>query len=289
MPVCKYKEALIESVNTISKMAFDEDSVTHDVTAVALPIHDKFAVGKIYTRDSVLFSGSLWLPAVFEVYNQYQNSDLHYEIVAQDGELCATGKKIITLEGRLKDILAIERTLLNFLGRGIGISSATASFKKALLQYGAHIQLLDTRKTLPAYRFFDKYSVLCGGGQNHRMSLGDRILLKENHQAFLTFKQKEGLIKEWQKSGEFYEMEVQSYEELIYALKYNCPHIMLDNFTPEQLKKVADVEKKNSKFEVSGGVHLDNIKSYCFDFIDYISVGALTHSVKTPDLTLLIE
>jgi nicotinate-nucleotide pyrophosphorylase (carboxylating) len=286
---CPYREQLLHSIRALSRLAREEDLPGVDLTCRLLGKAGKRTRARILTRELVVFCGGLWLAELCSSFLGEGEDVPGLRLFRDDGAVVEAGACLVELAGDAASILALERTLLNFLGRSIGIASATYGFVQVVRAAGLNTRILDTRKTLPGYRFLDKYAVLCGGGGNHRMSLSDQILLKENHLAELGGI---GLALDAAfaaAGGEPFLVEVRTMDELAQALERDCPIVMLDNFTPEQVHQACTLPRKHSQLEVSGGISLANIGAYLHPRLDRISIGGLTHSVKAPDLTLLVE
>lgn len=286
-----YSKELRGSVFQLACLAFDEDIPREDVTAKALELHKHTATAKIICRETICMSGEAWYQEILKAYFQkYPDSKLQVECHAEDGDILKPQSTLFSFEGRVSDIVALERTFLNFIGRSIGIASLTANYMNLVREQNNRTRVLDTRKTLPGFRFIDKYAVLCGGGKNHRMGLSDMVLIKENHIARLNgVKEALTYVKSNLNEDIPVQVEVETMEQLKEALDSNCPFILLDNFTPKMVKEACEMDLGESQLEVSGGVSMENIVSYCHPKLDRISIGGLTHSVKAPDLSLLID
>ena len=177
-----YRDALLASVAKLADAAFMEDAPQGDVTAEVLQLERFSGVGKIICRETIHMCGSAWYGEVLQRFISWRpNAELEITCHVEDGQEYQPGTELFSVKGRIDSIVEIERPLLNFLGRAIGIANATALFVNQVRRFSERTQIFDTRKTLPAYRFFDKYAVLCGGGRNHRMGLSDQVLVKENH------------------------------------------------------------------------------------------------------------
>ena len=202
-----------------------------------------------------------------------------------DGEVVGRGQRFGVVDGPTCSLLTAERTALNFLQRMSGIATMTRRFVQAVA--GTRAVILDTRKTAPCLRLFDKYAVRVGGGQNHRLGLYDMVLIKDNHiQAAGSVT---AAVKAVQARNEFglpVEVEVTTLEELREAVSLGVDRILLDNMTPDQIRKAVDIAAGRVPLEASGGVSLDNVAQIAATGVDYISVGALTHSVQALDISL---
>jgi len=288
---CEYLAFLESSTSCLARMAFQEDMPLGDITAHVLSLRGRTGEAVIICREDVSFCGEAWFGTVVETYRGFvPNADIRVNCLATDGQRLPAGSTLMTLSGDVSDIVSLERTLLNFLGRGIGIANATWQHVAEVRRYTHVTQVLDTRKTLPGFRYFDKYAVLCGGGQNHRMGLSDMVLIKENHLAKLG-----GVgsamthVRQLLQRPLPIQVEVCNLPQLDEAIAARVPLIMLDNFSPEMVAHAMARPYGESLLEVSGGVSLANIGDYAPHAPHRISIGAITHSVKAPDLSLLIQ
>lgn len=223
-----------------------------------------------------------------EIFNTF-DPELEVEIFKQDGTLVKKGDVVFIVSGKSRSILSTERLVLNFMQRMSGIATQTARIVK--LTEGTGVKLLDTRKTTPGIRYMEKWAVRIGGGYNHRFALYDMIMLKDNHIDYAG-----GIRAAIERANSYLlnnqldlkiEIEVRSREELEEVLQVGNVHrIMLDNFTPEQIREVLPLIPSKYETEASGGITESNIRSYAETGIQYISVGALTHSVISLDMSL---
>ncbi|MEZ5185130.1 MAG: carboxylating nicotinate-nucleotide diphosphorylase [Candidatus Nanopelagicales bacterium] len=201
---------------------------------------------------------------------------------AADGDRVGAGDVLLSAVGPTRDLLTAERTALNLLTHMSGVATATAQWVDALGPDGPKVR--DTRKTLPGMRELQKYAVRCGGGVNHRMSLSDAALVKDNHvvaaggvaQAFTAVRERFPGIP--------VEVEVDSLEQLVEVLEAGADLVLLDNFTPEQMKRAVGITAGRARLEASGGLTFDNAAEVASTGVDYVAVGALTHSVKALDI-----
>lgn len=286
-----YRAQLLESVYRLAEMAFAEDMPDGDLTADILGLAGLNGEAQLICREPVYMCGALWYDQVVHAFRrQCPSLTLEVQALFADGQKAETGSTLFELKGNLAAILAVERTLLNFLTRAIGVANLTGRHVEAVRKYNPHTQVLDTRKTQPGYRWLDKYAVLCGGGQNHRLNLSTGVLIKENHIAKLAgVPQALQFVRERLTKDVDIEIEVRTMAELKQALAAECPIVMLDNFTPEMVREACSLPRKATLIEVSGGINLNNIGSYCHPQLDRISIGALTHSITAPDLSLLVR
>ena len=206
----------------------------------------------------------------------------------KDGDVVHPKDLIAELEGNVRDILLAERTFLNFIQRMSGVATYTNQFVMAVGKYPTKI--LDTRKTLPAYRMMDKYSVVCGGGSNHRMGLYDMVMLKDNHIAACG-----GIVPalenvfENKPKGVKVEIEVENLEQLKQVLDFPVDQIMLDNMNTEQMSEAVQIVRKqghSAVIEASGNMTLERVEQVAKAGVDVISIGAITHSVSALDISL---
>lgn len=285
-----YINDLHSSVQKLSLLAFEEDAILNDHFDQLNLSYDKPISALIIAKQDAVFAGAEWLNSLFETFLSLDTAhEVQYECFKKDGDSIQKGETIIELNGLQRSVLRIERTMLNFLSRCIGIATLTNQYVKKVKSVHAHINLLDTRKTIPGFRYLDKYAVTCGGGKNHRLNLADMIMLKENNLIHMDAQDLKKLIAGAKSANIPVEIEVSSLNELENALNYNCDQVMLDNFTPEQIERASNFPKGDIKIEVSGGITLETIESFCHPYVDYISVGSITHSAPVADLSLLIK
>jgi len=293
---CDYLDRVRRSVSTLADLAFAEDLPAGDVTAEVLELAGRTASARIICREPVVMCGAAWYGEVLAAFERRAPSrELRLRSPQSDGSRLAPGSVLFDIRGDVAAIVALERTLLNFLARAIGIANATATYVAAVRTHNLHTQILETRKKKPGYRYFDKYAVLCGGGANHRLNLSDQVLIKENHMARLGgVSAALAHVERRLAVAVPIEVEVRDLDQLAEAIAARCPLIMLDNFTPEMVRRATALPRGNSLLEVSGGVTLSNIGDYCRGQPghlppDRISIGVITHSITAPDLSLLIS
>lgn len=267
------------------KLAFEEDLGTGDVTTDSLVDPKAMAQGRILSREDCRIAGVPVAMAVFK----HICPEMDFEVVVQDGEDVQAGGDVLRFKGPARAILIAERTALNFMQRMCGIATMTRSFTRVVEDLGTMI--LDTRKTTPALRFLEKYSVLCGGGTNHRMGLYDRVLMKDNHRKLWAGNNPGRLDLAVLQARKCFpdvavEIEVESLEELRSALQGNPEWIMLDNMDCETMREAVAIAKGKTLLEASGGITMKNLREVAETGVDAISFGCLTHSVKSIDLSL---
>jgi len=257
-----------------------------DATSAALVPSGRTAEAVIYTKDEeCVVSGATVAKAVFKTVDPR----IRARISVTEGGIAKRGEPIAVFGGSVRAILAAERTALNFMQRMCATATLTRKFVNAVKRYGTMI--LDTRKTTPGLRAFEKYAVLCGGGTNHRMGLYDRILIKDNHRRLWCGDDPDRLDKAVEAARKAFpklavEVEVESLEECECALRARPEWIMLDNMSEDEMKRCVRVCKNISKTEASGGITLDRAKAVAATGVTAISLGCLTHSAPAVDLTL---
>ena len=280
------RKSEFQKIQKIVKIALEEDLGSGDVTSnLTIPEKQK-GEGFIIAKEKGIIAG---LEVAKSVFNQV-DPGLVFKPLVSDGDKVRPGKKVALIRGKAKSILAGERTALNFLQRLSGIATLTSEFVKKT--GGTRAKILDTRKTTPGLRLLEKYAVKKGGGKNHRLGLYDMILIKDNHiKAAGSISAAIGKAMK-SKKGLKIEVETKNLKEIKEALNFKIDRIMLDNFKPEDLKKAVKlIRSKNKKVEIeaSGKVNLHNVRKIALSGVDYISVGALTHSAKALDLSLLLK
>lgn len=261
-------------------MYLKEDIGDGDITSNAV-LGDEKGIAYIKANESCILAG------VEEAKEVFRRLNCDVREIKKDGDEIRVNEKIMEIEGRLKDILAGERLALNFICRMSGIASITHELTKICRRKNPNVVIAATRKTTPGFRKYEKKAVKIGGGMPHRMGLYDGIIIKDNHLACVPIKE---AIKRAKKLGMKIEIEVSSIEDAIIAAKEKVDVIMLDNMPPAKAMLAASKareENPNVKIEVSGGITPENITNYTF--ADIISLGWITHSVKSKDFSLEIE
>lgn len=269
-----------EEITCAIKRALEEDIGSGDVTTNAIFTMRNMMNGQIIAKQEGVIAGLDVVEAVFKIMD---DTTLFINLV-EEGAIVTNRQPLAEITGRARALLAAERTALNFLGRMSGIATMTRQFVEAVAETKALI--LDTRKTAPGLRIVDKLAVKRGGGQNHRMGLFDMILIKDNHidQA--------GSIKRAielaRKNAPGYEIEVEArtIEDVRTALNLGIKRILLDNMSPSLIKQAVEISQGRAKLEASGNVNLQNVRQIAETGVDFISIGALTHSVKNFDVSL---
>jgi nicotinate-nucleotide pyrophosphorylase (carboxylating) len=265
--------------------ALAEDIQTGDVTTASLVPGHAAATAVIIAREPCVVSGGDVARLVFAQLD----AGLRIDTIAADGEKVAAGAAILRIAGRAAAILTGERTALNFMQRMTGIATLTRRFVEAVQAYPTVI--LDTRKTTPGLRLFEKYAVRCGGGENHRMGLYDRAMIKDNHRQLWRGgapDQLDGAIAAVRAGypGIEVEIEVENEAELASALRAGPEWILLDNMPPAALRRCVALIAGRSRVEASGGITLASVAAVAACGVDAISIGCLTHSAPAIDLAL---
>jgi len=267
------------------KAALQEDIGVGDVTTLALVNPHVNATGEILARQVCRVSGATVAAAVMKSVEP----GLTVEILVPDGQDVAEGGTILTIRGKAASILTAERTALNFMQRMCGIATLTAQFVDAVSEFKPLI--LDTRKTTPNMRMFEKHAVLCGGGTNHRFGLYDRVLMKDNHRKLWKGGDPDRLDLAVVAARKAYpdlavEVEVESVDECRSALRAEPDWIMLDNMDCDTMRTCVGLCKGISRTEASGGITLEKARAVAATGVDAISLGCLTHSAGSIDLSL---
>jgi len=269
----------------IEQALFEDVQNAGDLSSLASIDKDTAGTAKLLVKDEGILCG---IP-IAKAIAQKVDANLQFDILIEEGSFVKYGDIAFYLKGNAISILTAERLILNCMQRMSGIATTTNKYVKAIK--GTNAKVIDTRKTTPNLRFLEKYAVTVGGGFNHRFGLYDMIMLKDNHIDFCG-----GITKAVQKVQKYLsennlqlkiEVETRNLDDVKEILDCGgIDRIMLDNYTPENCKKAVELINKQYETEASGGITLDTIRSYAETGVDFISVGALTHSVKSLDLSL---
>ena len=275
----------VEELNDrLIDLAFAEDIGDGDHTTLCCIPADAMGESKLLIKEEGVFAG---VDIAKEVFRRFDPT-MEVEVYIQDGTHVKPGDIVMSVKGKIQSLLQTERLMLNILQRMSGIATMTAKYVKRL--EGTKTRVLDTRKTTPGMRMLEKQAVKIGGGTNHRIGLFDMILLKDNHIDFAggienAISRCHEYLKEKGKDLKI-EIEVRDFAELQRVLDFGgVDRIMLDNFTPAETKKAVDLIAGRFETESSGGITFDTIRDYAEQGVDFISVGALTHSVKGLDMS----
>jgi nicotinate-nucleotide pyrophosphorylase (carboxylating) len=291
-------------IDSLLEQALIEDKAASDLTTQLTIDPNLRATATILARQELIVAGLGCIPVIFDIFarldaradakNGTKQASTRYEVISHpeifDGVRAHDGQTLAVIRHNARALLSCERVILNLLRHLSGISTLTRSYVDAIA--GTPTRILDTRKTVPGLRALDKYAVLCGGGVNHRLDLSDGILIKNNHivlgggiQAVLT----RALANRM--PGMRVQVEVRNLAELEDALQYGAEAILFENMTPEEITTaLARIQQENHPIptEASGSITLENIRGYALTGVDFISLGALTHSAKAANLSMKI-
>ena len=266
------------------KRFLDEDIGKGDITSKLL--QKKKIVAKIITREETIVAGTKFGKEIFAL------KKCKTRIHKDDGKIAKANQTILEINGNARDVLICERTVLNLLSRMCGIATQTNNLKKQIKSTGSKSKIFATRKTAPGLRFFDKEAVKIGGGEKHRMTLNEMIMIKDNHLA--VEKSIVSILCKAKKTKGRIEIEVESQRDAILCAKLGADIIMLDNFSPykirKTIKKLSELRLRNKVvLEASGKINSKNITKYAETNVDMISIGNITNSVNGIDLSLEIS
>jgi len=268
--------------------ALAEDIGSGDATTSATVPANAAAIAVVRAREPLVVAGL----GFAETALRHLSPKIKIKKIARDGQRIAAGKTILKISGPARPILSAERVALNFVQRLSGIATLTAQFVEAI--EGTSAQILDTRKTTPGWRRFEKYAVACGGGKNHRIGLFDMVLIKDNHLAALRNEKPNAIAAAIQRARRKFpklkvEVEADTLKQVKQAVNARADFILLDNMNLKQLRKAAKIVDGRAKTEASGGVNLKTVRAIAKTGVDFISVGALTHSARAVDIGLDFE
>lgn len=265
----------------VVRLALEEDIGPGDVTSRACVPEPQKASGRFLAREPLVLAG---VDLLAEIYRLRGGVD-ELTILKRDGDFCEGGEILAAVHGRARTLLECERVALNFLQRLSGVATAARRYTDAVA--GTKCRVLDTRKTTPGLRALEKMAAAAGGVTNHRMGLYDAILIKNNHIAAAGGVR--NAIERARESGLPVEIEVRTRQELHEALDAGAGHLLLDNLTPEEAARwVAEIGGR-AKVELSGGITLENVRAYAETGADFVSSGAITHSVRAVDISFRLE
>ena len=267
------------------ELALAEDIGSGDVTAEYFIPADRQARTFVTARSEGVVSGTALAAGVF----QQVDPSLQVEVLIPDGSRVTAGALLISVAGRARSIVTAERTALNFLQRLSGVATLTALYVD--LVKGTSARILDTRKTTPGYRWLEKRAVVDGGGTNHRMGLHDRAMVKDNHLAALAGAAPNPVAAAVQRARQLYpglrvEVEADTVDQVRLAVEAGADIILLDNMPPAVLREAVTLVSGRAQTEASGGVNLSTVRAIAETGVDFISVGAITHSARSVDLGL---
>jgi nicotinate-nucleotide pyrophosphorylase (carboxylating) len=282
-------------ITAIIQNALLEDHATRDATSYACIDATQRAAATVLVKQDCILAGVGCISRILDVYAALDGAVVsHYEVTSHpeifDGVRMHRGQAVAVVRHNARVVLSCERVILNFLQRLSGIATLTRQFVEAVS--GTKTRILDTRKTVPGLRVLDKYAVRCGGGQNHRLDLSDGVLVKNNHIALAggIVPALERVLKN-RRGTQPIEVEVRTLEELEAALTHGAEAILLDNMSVENVRLAVERCSRLERrvpLECSGGIKLDNVRAYAETGVDFISVGALTHSPTAVDMSLRV-
>jgi nicotinate-nucleotide pyrophosphorylase (carboxylating) len=284
-------------IDALLEQALLEDKAVSDATTNVTIEPGLRATGSIVARQELVVAGLGAVPRLLEIYarlDQRPQTQNRFEVVSHpeifDGVRVRAGQVLAVIRHNARVLLSCERVILNLMQHLSGIATLTRKYVDAI--QGTKVRVLDTRKTVPGMRALEKYAVLCGGGTNHRLDLSSGILIKNNHISLgggLTAALTNALLR--RQKGQRVQVEVRTESELEEAIGCGAEAILLDNMTAAQVKSAVDRIRTESRWipiEASGGIVLENIRAYAETGVDFISVGALTHSAKAADISMSI-
>jgi len=274
-----------EEIRLAIEASLSEDVGTGDVTTLATVPANAQATASIAAREPMVVAGLVFAMEAFRMLAK----DIDLVEQCSDGEKIPPGRSLLNIRGQARAILTAERVALNFLQRLSGVATLTRAFVDAVA--GTKARILDTRKTTPGWRRFEKYAVACGGGQNHRMGLFDLVLIKDNHLMALRDEQPNAIDAAVKRARQGYpglqvEVEADTLGQVEQALEAGADIILLDNMSADELRAAVKMVSGRAKLEASGGVNLNTVREIAETGVDYISVGAVTHSARAMDIGL---
>jgi nicotinate-nucleotide pyrophosphorylase (carboxylating) len=274
-----------EEIRNAVRAALHEDVGPGDVTTLACIPPEAAAVATMNARESLTLSGIAFAETAFRELSP----NVELTRLAEDGQAVDAGAGVLRISGSARALLTAERVALNFVQRLSGVATATARFVAAVA--GTRARILDTRKTTPGWRRFEKYAVACGGGTNHRVGLHDLVLIKDNHLAALAGAAPNPVAAAVNRARELWpalrvEVEADTLEQVRLAVEAGADIILLDNMPPARLREAATLVAGRAQLEASGGVTLNTVRAIAETGVDFISVGAVTHSARAVDLGL---
>lgn len=278
--------ALNHYLKNLLPLALQEDIADGDITSEACIAEEKTGLAIIHSKEKAVVAGLPFAEATFK--HESKGKIQNIELLKKDGDTVEQGEAVMTISGSLRHLVTMERTALNILQRLSGIASITATFIQAMA--GTKTKLLDTRKTLPAYRLLEKYAVACGGGTNHRMGLFDLYMIKDNHiKAAGSIREAIKLARIHNQHKRLIEVECKTLQEVDEALLHAADIIMLDNMDNGSTQKAIERIHRKAKIEISGNVTRGRVPTLARLAPDYISSGALTHSALAKDFSMNLQ
>lgn len=280
----KMDKELLQNIESLIDIGFKEDINTGDLTTDLLISADTQKTAVMIAKADGIIAG---LPVVEKIFKKL-DANVEFILSKNDGDKIKSGDLICTIKGAYRALLTGERLALNFLQRMSGIATETSKYVDAVRDY--HTQILDTRKTIPGHRLLDKYAVKTGGGTNHRIGLYDMVMIKDNHISVAGgITNAVNAIRPKIDKNIKIEVETTNLQQVEEALKAGADIIMLDNMDNETMAKAVKLINGKAKVEASGNMSLERVKEVAATGVDYISIGALTHSVKALDISQRIK
>ena len=277
-----------EEILRAVRAALAEDVGSGDVTTLATVPEDSRCHAVMRAREPLVVAGIAFAEAAFRELAP----KIDIKISVADGSKASSGDVLLAVAGSTRAVLSAERVALNFVQRLSGVATAAATYVEAI--QGTRAQILDTRKTTPGWRPFEKYAVTCGGARNHRIGLFDMVLIKDNHLAALRDAKPNAVAAAVQRARTKYpqlkvEAEADTLEQVAQAADAGADFILLDNMKPAQLREAVALVAGRAQTEASGGVNLQTVRAIAESGVDFISVGAITHSARAVDIGLDFE
>ncbi len=278
----------VPEIRRAVRAALAEDLGSGDATTLATVPVDAKSTAYMCAREPLTVAGLQFAKIAF----QELSIKIQLKEYVRDGQRVKAGDPLLKIFGSSRALLSAERVALNYVQRLSGVATATAQFVSAVK--GTRVEILDTRKTTPGWRRFEKYAVACGGGKNHRMGLFDLILIKDNHLVALRDEKPHAIAAAIARAREKFpllkvEVEADTLVQVAQAAVAGADIILLDNMTPQQLRAAVKIIRGRSQTEASGGVNLKTVRAIARTGVDYISVGAITHSARAVDIGLDFE
>jgi len=267
------------------RAALAEDLGAGDATTLATVPARAVSVARMHAREPLVVAGIQFAETAF----RERSPKILVKKFARDGQRLQAGQPLLEVSGSSRAVLSAERVALNFIQRLSGVATATAQFAAAVT--GTSAKILDTRKTTPGWRRFEKYAVACGGGTNHRLGLFDLILIKDNHLVALRGEKPNAIAAAVARARKKFpelkvEVEADTLEQVAQAAAAGADIILLDNMPPAQLRQAVKIVRGRARTEASGGVNLKTVRAIAGTGVDFISVGAITHSARAVDIGL---
>ncbi|MFA6713983.1 MAG: carboxylating nicotinate-nucleotide diphosphorylase [Victivallales bacterium] len=278
-----------DRVDVLIDLALTEDLCkSGDTTSQAVIPEDTKATAVLRCKEDLICAG---LPVAERVFRKV-SPEIKWTALAEEGQFCKASAPLAEVSGPARSLLTAERTALNFLQRLCGIATTSGKYAEALKD--STTQVLDTRKTTPGWRNLEKYAVAVGGAANHRIGLYDRIMIKDNHRELAGLEGAKGIMRSVARARKMYpalevEVEADTLAEVAEAIEAKADYILLDNMTDVQMREAVRMNAGQCKLEASGGITLERLPEIGKTGVDFVSVGALTHSVKASDISMEIK